>query len=103
MVTDRKQRVKIGNEDVLRRAKTERQLMKQIAKRNRSFLGDIVRKGGIECQVVTGKVEGKRDKGRQKQTFLGLLDKCLDKRGMDIIHLAENRTLYYAVTSNIRI
>ena len=62
-----------------------------------------VRKGGIEYQVITGKVEGKRDRGRQRQTFLGWLGKCLARRGVDIIHLAENRTLYHAVTSNIRI
>ena len=61
----------------------------------------IVRKGGIECRMVTGKVEGKRDRGRQRQTFLGWLGKCLDRRGVDIIYLAENRTLYHAVTSNI--
>ena len=92
---------KVTNEDVLRRAQTERQLMKQIVKRQCSFLGHIARKGGIECRMVTRKVEGKRDRGRQRQTFLGWLGKCLDRRGVDIIHLAENRTLYHAVTSNI--
>jgi len=38
---------KVTNEDVLRRAQTERQLMKQIVKRQCSFLGHIKRKGGI--------------------------------------------------------
>ena len=94
---------KVTNKDVLRRAQTERQLMKQIVKRQCNFLGHIVRKGGIEYQVVTGKVQGKRDIGRQRQTFLGWLGKCLDRRGVDIIHLAENRTLYHAVTSDVRI
>ena len=94
---------KVTNEEVLRRAQTERQLMKQIVNRQCSFLGHIVWKGGIECRMVTGKVEGKRDRGRQRQTFLGWLGKCLDRRGVDIIHLAENRTLYHAVTSNVRI
>ena len=56
-----------------------------------------------EYQVVTGKVEGKTDRGRQRQTFLGCLGKILDRRGVDIIHLAQNTTLYHAVTSNVRI
>ena len=43
---------KITNEDVLRKAQTERQLMKQIVERQCSFLGHVVRKGGIEYQVV---------------------------------------------------
>ena len=94
---------KVTNKDALRRAQTERQLMKQIVKRKCSFLGHIVKKGGIEYQVVTGKVQGKRDRGRQRQTFLWLLGRCLDRRGVDIIHLAENTNLYHAVTSNVRI
>ena len=93
----------VTNKDVLGRVQTERQLMKQIVKRQCSFLGHIVRKGGIEYQVVTGIVEGKRDRGMQKQTFLGWLGKCLDRRRVDTIHLAENRTVYYAVTFNFRI
>ena len=84
-------------------AEPERQLMKQLMKRQCGFLRHIVRKGGIECQMVTGKVVGKRDRGRQRQTFLGWLGKCLDNGGVDIIHLAENRTLRNAVTSNVRI
>ena len=91
------------NEDVLRRAQTERQLMKHIVTRQCSFFGHMAGKGGIEYQVVTGKVQGKRDRVRQRQTFLGWLGKCLDRRGVDIIHLAENRTLYLAVTSNVSI
>ena len=94
---------KVTNEDVLRRAQTEQQLMKQIVKKQCSFLGHIVRKGGIKCQVVTGKVDGERARGRQRQTFLGWLGKRLDRREVEIIHLAENRTLYHAVTSNVRI
>ena len=77
---------KVTNEDVLRRAQTERQLIKQILKRQCSFLGHIVRKGGIQYQVVTEEVERKRDRGRQRQTFLGWLGKCLDRREVGIIH-----------------
>ena len=94
---------KVTNEKVLRKAQTERQVMKQIVKRQCGFLGHILGNGGIEYQVVTGKVEGKRDRGRQRQTFLGWLGKCLDRRGVDIIRLPENRSIYYAVTANARI
>ena len=83
---------KVTIKDVLRRAQIERQSMKQVLKTNCSFLVNVTRKGGIEYQVVTGKVEGKRDRGRQRQTFSGWLGKCLGRRGMDITWLAENRT-----------
>ena len=77
--------------------------MKQIVKRQCNFLGHVMRKRGIEYEVVTGKVEGKRDRGRQRQTFLGWIDKCFDKIGVDIIRLADNRTLYHTVAANVRI
>ena len=93
----------VTNENVLTRAQTERQLMKQIVKRQCSFFGHVLRKRGIEYQVITGKVEGKRDRGRQRQTFLGWIGKCLDRRGFDFIRLAENKTMYHAVTANVRI
>ena len=57
---------KVTNEDALSRAQTERQLMKQIVKRQCSLLGHVIRKGGIEYKVTIGKEEGKRDRGRQK-------------------------------------
>ena len=77
--------------------------MKQIVNRQCSFLGHVLRKRGIEYEVVTGKVEGKRDKGRQRQTFFGWIGKCLDRSGVDIVRLAENKTLYHVVTANVRI
>ena len=94
---------KVTNEDVLRKAQTERQLMKLKVERQCSFLGHGTRKGGIEYQVVTGKVVGKRDRGRQRKTFLGGLGNCLDWRGVKIFRLAENRTSYLGATANVRI
>ncbi len=80
------------NDDILRRAGTERQLMKSIVQRQCSFLGHVLRRRGIEHQVVTGKVEGKRERGRQRLTFLEWLSKCLGKKRVEIIRLVENKT-----------
>ena len=38
--------------------------------------------------MVSGTVEGKRARGRQRQTFLSWIGKCFDSSGMDIIRLA---------------
>ena len=76
---------KVMNQDVLRRAQTERQIMKQIVKRQCNFLGHALRKRGIEYKLVTGKVQGKGDRGRHRKTFLGWIGKCFDKSGADII------------------
>ena len=44
--------------------------MKQIVKRQCSFLGHVLRKTGIEYQVVTGKVEGKKIEEDKDRHFL---------------------------------
>ena len=39
---------------------------------------------------------------RRAQKFLEWLGKCLDRRGVDIIRLVENRSSFHAVKSNVR-
>ena len=35
-----------------------------------AFLGHVYRKDDVERQVLTGRIQGKRDCGRQRMTFL---------------------------------
>lgn len=74
--------------------------MRQILQRQGRFSGYILKKIGIEYQMVTGKAEGKTDRGRQRQKPLGWISKCLDRRGVDIIRLVENKALYHAVAAS---
>ena len=39
------------------------------------FLGHVLRKDKLEKVVLTGYVEGTRDRGKQRETFLGFLIK----------------------------
>ena len=39
--------------------------------------------------------------GRQAQTILGWIGTCFDRSGVDIIRLADDKTLYHAVTANV--
>ncbi len=51
----------------MRRAQTERQLMKQLVKRQCSFIGYLMRKRGIQYLVMTGKTEEKEiEKNRDR-------------------------------------
>ena len=72
--------------------------MKQIVQRQCGFLGHLLRKGDIKNQVIPWKVEGQRDRGRQRQE-----GKCIGRTGVDIICFAENRSIYCDVTANARI
>ena len=62
---------RVTNEEIMRRVKTKRELMTTICKRQLKFVGHIERKGGFESICMTGKMEGRRERGRPRK-------KCLD-------------------------
>jgi len=51
--------------------------IKNIKKRQLEFLGHILRKDGMENLCITGFVDGKRNRGRQRITFLDSLCKWM--------------------------
>ena len=61
---------KKSNESVLKDANLERSLIKTIRKRQLTFLGHICRHKGLEHLSITGKIEGKRSRGRQRKKLL---------------------------------
>ena len=56
---------KVTNVEVYRRMNTSTSLLIDIVHRQLTFLGHILRKGELENLVVTGFVDGKRDRGRK--------------------------------------
>ena len=60
----------INNEEVLKRSGSQRKLLCIIRQRQLEFFGHLMRKEEIENLVVTGKINGKRDRGRQRVTFV---------------------------------
>ena len=59
----------MSNEEVLRRAETKQVLLMIIRMRQLEFLGHIMRKNGLEKLILTGSVDGKRNRGRQRNTL----------------------------------
>ena len=68
----------MSNEEVLRKVEADRNLIKNIRKRQLEFLGHTLRKDGMENLCITGFVEGKRGRGRQRITFLDSLTKWMN-------------------------
>ena len=60
---------RISNERVLTIANVKRKLLQTIKKRKMSFLGHVMRRKRIENLLLTGKVEGKKARGRQRMTY----------------------------------
>lgn len=58
----------ITNEEVLRRTNSKRELKDLIMKRKLSYFGYIVRGEKLQRQLVDGRVEGERGRGRPRRT-----------------------------------
>ena len=61
---------RIRNEDFLESVGQERQLFREIEKRQLRFLGHYIRKDKLEDLSLSGRLPGKRAQGRPQTTFL---------------------------------
>ncbi|GFN79998.1 endonuclease-reverse transcriptase [Plakobranchus ocellatus] len=61
------------NERVLNEANKRRSLVRTIRKRQATFLGHVMRREKLEHLITTGKLEGKRSRGRQREKITDVL------------------------------
>ena len=55
------------NKQVLKQANTTRRLLGEMKKRQMEFTGHVLRKKEMECLLLTGKIDGKKSRGRPRQ------------------------------------
>ena len=67
---------KVSNAEVLRRAGVQQDLVLKIIHRQISFIAHVLRKGQLEEAALTGRIEGKRARGRQRGTLLRWLERA---------------------------
>jgi len=62
-----------------------------------------MRRHGIEALVVTGKVERRRGRGRQRQKYLDSLCTCLEDNvsPTQLIRTTEDRLLWHDMVANV--
>ena len=65
----------MSNKEVLRRAETKWTLLMIISKRQLEFLEHIIRKNELKELILTGSVDGKESRGRQKKKYLTTLNR----------------------------
>ena len=96
---------KVTHVEVYRRMNTSTSLLIDIVHRQLTFLGHILRKGELENLVVTGYVDGNRDRGRQRETFLTYLSKSVGQSPLELINLAKKRDVWtkFCAHSNLRL
>lgn len=91
---------KKSNTEILRMMGTERNLLATIAKRQMSFFGHIMRKEGLENLAVTGRVEGKRSRGRQRTTYVDRLrERLTNESNVDLLRATRDKTLWKSMVA----
>ncbi|GFS15491.1 eukaryotic translation initiation factor 3 subunit F [Elysia marginata] len=94
------------NEEVLRLTNTDRSLLRLLRKRQMEFSGHINRHDGLEKLMLHGKVEGRRARGRQRQTFMDSLSRFINtpsksQSKLDIFRQTEDREAWKSVIVNV--
>ena len=93
---------KISNENILIQTNERRKIIMGLRKRQSKFIGHILRKGKLEHLVTTGKIIGRRDRGRQREKILdGLTKWHWKKLTTELIATVRNREMWKKMTANV--
>ena len=90
----------VTNIEVLRRANAKRKLLSEMVNRQVKFFGHIMRKEEMENLVTTGHVEGKRARGRQRETYLTYLQKMKEKTPIELIQLTRDTGVWSELSNS---
>ena len=75
-----------------------------VRKRQMEFLGHVCRRKGLEFLSLTGKVESKRDRGKQRITFLDSLCNSAtggQSKGLNFLKLSDDRDVWRGMAANV--
>ena len=79
---------RISNVEVLGRVGVERDLMNMLRSRKKSWIGHVLRGDGLLKEVIEGRMEGSRPRGRPR---LGMLDDLITSSYVDMKRKTEDR------------
>ena len=73
---------KVKNEEVLKRARTDRKLILEIRTKQMKFPGTFDEKRWFDNLALTGKIEGKRSRVRKWSLWMANLNEWIGERGV---------------------
>ena len=75
-----------------------------VRKRQMEFLGHVCRRRGLEFLSLTGKVEDKRNRGKQRIIFLDSLCNSAtggQSKGLNFLKLSDDRDVWRGMAANV--
>ena len=80
----------VSNEEVLRRTSSKRSLKKTIMKRKLAYFGHVVRAEKLQRQLMDGRVEGERGRGRPRITWVTDITEATKQRYSTCVRTAQS-------------
>ena len=74
---------RVSNNEVFSMAGTRRKLLNNIRGQQLSFLGHVIQKNGFENLALTGRIEGRRSRGRRRILWMSSLMSGISESGID--------------------
>ena len=91
------------NEEVLQAMGTSRELMNTIRRRQLSFMGHTIREEKIEYTCLTGKIEGRRPRGRPRRKYIDGLLQTIGTTQANLIRTARKRNDWRSMVANVQV
>ena len=88
------------NKRALELAKTNRSLKLEIKQRKLRYFGHIIRADKIQKVLLTGKVEGKRGRGRRRRTWANDIEQRTQRSMNNCMTEAYNREQWRYLSAN---
>ena len=92
------------NEEVLHRVSVGRELLSSVKDRQMCFLGHVMRRQQLEHLSLTGKIEGRRPRGRPRQKYLDGLVRVTGGRmsAAQLLQKTMNRDEWQTMVADVR-
>ena len=93
---------RVTNEEVWRRLGVERELLSKIRSHKLSYFGHIARNDSLQKTVLTGRVKGKRGRGRPRRQWDDDVKMWTDNQLYNNIMLTQDREIWRSLASRLQ-
>ena len=94
---------RVSNDEVLQRAGTKREILTAIRRRQFRFLGHVMRLHQLENVCVSGRLEGRRGRGRPRVKLVDSLAKIVEGgiTPVELLRRTERRSVWRSMVANV--
>ena len=94
-------RDRVSNQEVLRRMRTKRSLITSVKKRKLDYFGHLIRNDGLQRELLEGKIDGRRGRGRPRLSWMGNIKEWTSTRYGQCVRRAQERSRWRSMVANL--